>query len=270
MSQPAAAPDIKSAADVEPELGRAVRDLILALADSKRILGIRYADWVLGAPELEATIAASSLAQDEWGHSRLLYALLKDFGDDPGHIEHGREPAEYRSLEALDQPLDTWPELVVINAVADTALTTQLEALTHSRYAPLRQRVRKQLEEERFHFGHGAAWVRRLGRAGEGTRTALKEALAVYWPPVLHWFGPDDYGAELKEAGFAAATGGELRKRLVERLNPVLEESGAEAPSIELDFSSWDPTSRRANPSGPDADAVARARGDRNREFLMD
>lgn len=270
MSQPKTAPDIKSAADVEPELGRAVHDLILALADSKRILGIRYADWVLGAPELEATIAASSLAQDEWGHSRLLYALLKEFGDDPGHIEHARDASEYRNIEALDQPLDTWPELVVVNAVVDTALTVQLEALTQSRYAPLRQRVLKQLEEERFHFGHGAAWVRRLGRAGDAPRDALQEALSPHWPTAIHWFGPDDYGAGLRESGFSDAGGAELRARFIDRLSPLLQESGLEAPSTELDFSSWDPASRRSNRDGPDPDAVARARGDRNRTFLMD
>jgi 1,2-phenylacetyl-CoA epoxidase catalytic subunit len=53
-----------------------LRSLILTLADTKRLLGIRYSDWMLGAPTLETGIAASSMAQDEWGHSRLTYALL--------------------------------------------------------------------------------------------------------------------------------------------------------------------------------------------------
>jgi 1,2-phenylacetyl-CoA epoxidase catalytic subunit len=60
----------------------AVRDLVLVLADSKRMLGMRYGQWILGAPELEAGIACASMAQDEWGHGRLLYALLRDFGED--------------------------------------------------------------------------------------------------------------------------------------------------------------------------------------------
>jgi ring-1,2-phenylacetyl-CoA epoxidase subunit PaaC len=53
-----------------------IRDLILIMADSKRLLGTRYAEWILGAPELETGIACASMAQDEWGHARLLYALL--------------------------------------------------------------------------------------------------------------------------------------------------------------------------------------------------
>lgn len=270
MSGPATTPDIKSAADVDADLRQPLHDLILALADSKRIIGIRYADWVLGAPELEASIAASSMAQDEWGHSRILYALLKDFGDDPERIEHRREASEYFNIEALDEPLATWPDFVVANAIVDAALTVQLEALTDSRYAPLRQRVRKQLEEERFHSGHGAAWFRRLAGASAATRSALQDALVARWGAVLHWFGPDDQGAELEAQGLHGARGGELRATFLERVTPLIEASGVTAPSIKLDFSNWDAASRRSSSTGPDSDAIARARGDRNRAFLMD
>ena len=59
--------------------GRAALErLILSLADSKRLMGIRYSDWILGAPSVETGIATSSMTQDEWGHARLLYAMLKD------------------------------------------------------------------------------------------------------------------------------------------------------------------------------------------------
>ena len=64
-------------------------DAAASVADSKRLLGMRYANWILGAPELEAGIACASMAQDEWGHCRLLYALLRDFGDDVDALEHG-------------------------------------------------------------------------------------------------------------------------------------------------------------------------------------
>ena len=255
---------------IAEEPRKALRDLILSLADSKRILGIRYADWVLGAPELEASIASSSIAQDEWGHSRMLYALLKDFGDDPEQIEHERDASDYRSIQALDEALNTWPDFVVANAVIDTTLTIQLEALVESDYAPLRQRVNKQLDEERFHFGHGAAWFRRLGKASEGTRTSLQAALEARWPAILAWWGPDDYGTALKEAHLCNGTGGELKARFLERVTPMITESGLKAPAGDIDLAGWDPSTRRTSTVGPDSDAVARARGDRNRAFLMD
>ncbi len=264
------APDIKTPGELTDESAQALRDLILCLADSKRIIGIRYADWVLGAPELEANIAASSIAQDEWGHSRLLYALLKDFGDEPQQIEHGREPAEYCSIEAIDGPLLTWPDFVVTNAIVDRALTVQLEALTDSRYAPLRQRVQKQVEEERFHAGHGAAWLQRLGKASDESRAAVSTALAARWNAVLCWFGPDDHGARQKEEGLWDAQGGEVRARFLDRVVGLIERSGLDVPAADLDFSGWDARKRRANAAGPEPEAVVRARGDRNRAFLMD
>lgn len=270
MSQAGLAAAITTVDEIAPEPRQALRNLILALADSKRILGIRYADWVLGAPELEASIAASSIAQDEWGHSRILYALLKDFGDEPDQIEHEREASAYYSIEALDESLATWPDFVVANAITDTALTIQLEALSESRYAPLRQRVKKQLDEERFHFGHGRAWLRKMGQASDAARASLQAALAARWPAIVSWFGPDDHGARLSEAGFSDATGGEARARLVDRVAPIIEASGLEVPTPNLDFSGWDPSSRRSRRGGPDSDAIARARGDRNRTFLMD
>ncbi len=264
------AAELRSPDQLAPATRQALRDLILALADSKRILGIRYADWVLGAPELEANIAASSISQDEWGHSRILYALLKDFGDDPEKLEHGREPAEYCSIEALDRPLETWSEFVVANAIVDSALSVQLEALTETRYVPLRQRVQKCLEEERFHAGHGAAWLRRLGSASDASRAAIQRALDDRWPGVVHWFGPDDFGAAVKTEGLTDATGAELRSRFLQRARPTIETSGLKVPTPGLDFSAWNAASRRSNPAGPDPEAVARARGDRNRAFLMD
>jgi phenylacetate-CoA oxygenase PaaI subunit len=263
-------PEITAAAELAAEPRTAVRNLILSLADSKRILGILYAEWVLGAPELEANIAASSLSQDEWGHSRILYAMLKEFGDEPEQLEHGREPAGYQTIEALDARLATWPEFVFANAVVDTALTVQLEALAGSRFAPLRQRVQKQLEEERFHEAHGSAWLRRLGRAGGAARSALQEVFRARYPAVLHWFGPDDLYAAEREEEICDATGAELRARFLQRMEPLLRDAGLEIAEVELDFADWDPAARRTGREGPDPEAVARARGDRNRAFLMD
>lgn len=127
--------------ELTAEAQEAVRALILVLADSKRLLGMRYAEWILGAPELEAGIACASMAQDEWGHARLFYALLKDFGDDVAMLEHGREPAAYANLEVLDREPADWFEFVALNALADTALSVQCEALRGSAYAPLAQRI---------------------------------------------------------------------------------------------------------------------------------
>lgn len=255
---------------LSPEVRSAVRDLILVLADTKRLLGFRYAEWMLGAPELETGIACSSMAQDEWGHARLLYALLKGFDEDVEALEHGRESGAYRSMQVLDAPAATWPDAVALMAIADAAVTTQLEALRDSSYEPLRQRVAKLVEEERFHAAHGVAWSKRLASAGPSARGALRDAVGAILLPVLLWFGPDsDRAASLTGGGIVAEAGDGLRSRFLERVDPVLALTEAAAPEA-VDFSGFDEASRRSVPGGPDDDTIRKIRGDRNRAFLMD
>jgi len=248
----------------------ATRDLILVLADSKRLLGTRYAEWILGAPELEAGIACASMAQDEWGHARLLYALLRDFGDEPEQLEHEREAADYRSMEVLDRTPYTWAELVVLNALVDLALSVQLEALRASSHAPLKQRVGKLLDEEVFHARHGTAWLKRLAAATPEAQAEVKRAAAAVLPATLRWFGPDaGQGMVLLGAGVADTSGNGLRERFLERVAPLLKLVGVAADG-QPDFKDFDEATRRTSGTAPDAQTIQRVRGDKNRQFLMD
>lgn len=250
----------------------AVRDLLLVLADSKRMLGTRYAGWMLGAPELEGGIALASMAQDEWGHGRLLYALLKEFDEDVDRLEHSREAAEYCNIQTLDEAPADWAALVAVNALVDGALTVQLEALRASSHTAARQRVEKMLDEEQFHAAHGTAWIRWFARLGDDGKRALREAIADRVDDVLRWFGPDSERAEaLLEEKAVDAAGSRLRARFVERNAPLLDTVGAadllqRAP----DFTGFDEARRRVPGSAPDAETIRRIRGDRNRAFLMD
>lgn len=271
-------------AELLPEETRAaLRDLVLTLADNKRLLGIRYSDWMLGAPTLEAGIAASSMAQDEWGHGRLTYALLSDFGDEPKALEHGREAAEYRSMQPLDRPLRSWSELVAISLLVDTALAVQYDALSDSRYLPVRNRVQKLLDEEAFHHQYASGWTRRIA-SSETLRGELRDALAALLPEVLRWFGPSGSpsAARLAQEGIARSGPDALRERLLACVGPVLEDAGlAEELGLrsegggwswggELDWTGWSDATRRAGGSGPDEVTLARVRGDKNRALLME
>jgi ring-1,2-phenylacetyl-CoA epoxidase subunit PaaC len=261
------------AADLAPAVHDAVRDLILVLADSKRLLGMRYGQWILGAPELEAGIACASMAQDEWGHSRLLYALLRDFGEDVDDLEHGRTASEYRSIDALDTEAASWPALVAVNTFIDTALTIQLEALRGAAYLPLRQRVQKLLDEETFHAAHGNAWFRRITSAGDAGHDAMQQATMDLLPAVLRWFGPDSArGRMLHDASVVDASGSGLRNRFLQRVAPLLRLVGDHTSLLELEpgFHDFDERTRRGASSVPDERTIEQIRGDRNRTFLLD
>lgn len=260
----------------------ALRDLLLALADNKRLLGIRYADWMLGAPTLETGIAASSMAQDEWGHARLTYALLSDFGEEPKRLEHEREAAAYHSIEALDARFSSWTDVIAAALLLDTALTVQYGAMVESRYAPVRNRVQKLLDEETFHFQYAAGWVERL--AASAARPELLASLRRFLPVALRWLG----GAEapglgaLHQAGVLRDGPEGLRTLFLQCVAPTLGMAGLTGDlglrpgdgawryDGEIDWSRWDEARRRAGDGGPDPDTLARVRGDRNRAVLLD
>jgi phenylacetate-CoA oxygenase PaaI subunit len=235
---------------------------------------MRYSEWILGAPTLEAGIACSAMAQDEWGHGRILYAMLKDFDRDPGQLEHERGSDEYLSSELLDTPPDEWPVLLALNALLDTALSVQCQALSESRYTPLHYKMGKLLDEERFHFEHARGWTGRLADTEAG-RAALAEAYGAALGPCLRWFGRSDgeIWTALYAEGVIDGEPDEQRKRWIERVGPMLEAVGLERPSpagADLDWSGWDEDRRRTGAGGPDDDTLARVRGDKNRSMLMD
>jgi len=270
---------VESAAALAPELRAAVRDLVLVLADSKRLLGFRYGGWILGAPELETGIACAAMAQDEWGHARLMYALLKDFGDDVERLEHARPPGEYRSMAVLDREPEDWAGVVALNLLADGALTVQIAAFRDCCYLPLRQRTEKLLAEERYHQAHGVAWARRYATGAPAARDAFAATARTLLPAVLAWFGPAGAQADaLAEAGICDAGPDELRRRFLALNAAVLEPLGIDprAPALAPDFRDFDEERRRSRRpgepagDGPDAETITRVRGDRNRAFLVD
>jgi len=279
MTQPQAS-GYKSPAELSETVCDALGSLLLTLADNKRVLGIRYSDWILGAPSVEAGIACSAMAQDEWGHGRIVYAILRDFGYDPNHLEHERASEEYRNSRLVDADVASWPRLIALNFLLDTALTVQFETLHESRFEPIHYKVRKLLEEERFHFGHGRGWTTRLAETTTG-RDALAAAFGEAWASVLAWFGPDDdpVTSVLAEEGIVSGGAAATRARWIERVGPVLSDAGLDLvrsedgvwmSTVEPEWTDWSVDRRRAAAGGPDADTRARVRGDRNRSLLMD
>ncbi len=277
-----AARTFKSPDDLPQGAREPMGELLLILADNKRLLGMRYADWILGAPALEAGIACSAMAQDEWGHGRIVYAMLRDFDFDPHHLEHEREASEYRSSELLDGPARSWSELLALNLLLDTALSVQFEAMAESSYEPVHYKVQKLLDEERFHFEHARGWTARLAATPKG-RESLEEAFEPAFGSCLRWFGSadDPVEAALEGAGIVDAGPDLLRARWLARVGPVLARAGLElageretgewATALVPEWNDdWMPGWRRTDTGGPDEDTLRRVRGDKNRPLLMD
>lgn len=218
--------DVSTSTEFSVPVQQALADFILAIADTKRLLGIRYAEWCDGAPALEASVAASAMAQDELGHSRALLPLLKDFPQvDPGIPEEAPRQ-QYSALAYLEQPFASWPTFVAANILIGESLTVAVESARNSRYVPLRTRAVKILEEERFHWLHGEGWFKRLA-AHEKEGMDLAAKVEQILPEALAWLGLPKEVA-LNREGILDAAPDELRDRLMDRVGPLIAKSSAD------------------------------------------
>jgi ring-1,2-phenylacetyl-CoA epoxidase subunit PaaC len=208
--------------------------LIGSLADNKAALGRRYGEWAVSAPTLESAVAAAAMAQDELGHARSTYPVLKQLGASEPESEGGRR------LAVLDAELPDWTTFIAVNLVVDGVLTAFVEASTDSSLEPLAQRARKILQEEGSHRVHAEAWTRRLlSRDG----SLLPGRIVAVWDEASRWYGPDD------DAGFAAAVSSgmialgpaALRSSVAARVSAL---AGVELASP-ADWSDWDAERRR-------------------------
>jgi phenylacetate-CoA oxygenase PaaI subunit len=241
MSPSTAPPTTEAAAQA------CMASLVGSLADNKAALGRRYAEWAISAPTLESAVAAAAMAQDELGHARSTYPVLKGLGaevtDDSHFAGH--------PLALLDDQLPDWTAFIAANLLVDGVLTTFVAACADSSIEQLAQRARKILQEEGSHRVHAEAWARRLCRSGDAERSALVSRLEETWAHAGRWLGPQDdpgYAAAL-ERGMVRDDPSTQRERMRTWLADLL---GAEGVTIALDdpvdWSGWDPATRRWAP----------------------
>jgi phenylacetate-CoA oxygenase PaaI subunit len=213
--------------------GLSLYSLVKSLADNKQVLGMRYAEWCTAAPSLEADIAAAAMGLDDIGHSRVLHGSLRELGTPDQGIAEGT----YANVPFLDQPWTDWSQFVAANAVLDSTFSLMIEALANGNVEVLRGRLRKMLQEERYHFLHGRSWMHEI-KTAESSRRAWREA--------IEWIGPEgDDVDELRREGKLASGVRELRQQLEERV-------GGHPEASNIDWKQWDPIRRRTVGGGID------------------
>jgi 1,2-phenylacetyl-CoA epoxidase catalytic subunit len=195
----------------------ALGHLIASLADNKAALGRRYGEWAVSAPTLESAVAAAAMAQDELGHARATYPLLKQLGVDVREDEERLEIGACMPMLAHELP--SWTAFVAVNLVTDGMLTAFVRACEDSAFTGLAQRARKILQEERSHAVHARAWARRLAR-DDVQCAPFASAVADAWLQAARWAGPSDDPefAALTAGGFVAGGPDPLRTSLRETI----------------------------------------------------
>jgi ring-1,2-phenylacetyl-CoA epoxidase subunit PaaC len=232
----------------------ALEALLFRLADDEYVAGERYVEWQIFAPTLESDLALANIAQDEYGHARLWYDLLQEFGYREADLLWERDPGDFRHSTLVEQPFTEgdWADAIVRSYLYDTAEILRLEALTDTSYEPLADRVPKAIDEEGYHREHAQSWLERLtvgsgetesakggsGDAGENApdrdaHRKVQVALDRLFPHALTIFEPGEYADEIVEFGFQTETLGEMRDQWLDTTIPYLESLGLTVPDPE-------------------------------------
>jgi ring-1,2-phenylacetyl-CoA epoxidase subunit PaaC len=251
----------------------ALRNLLVACADTKLLLGYHYGEWTFGPPALEAAIASCSLSQTELGHVRLLHAILRNnYGDDPDSLVEQRPPHEFANISYLDRAIPDWPGFVAANYVVDLAVTRLLHAMQGSSFKPLKMSLAKMLDEERYHMHHGQGWLRTVAAKSAESREALARRVQEALASVIEWFGPEnDAGDEaLVAAGVKTRSNADVRADFLDDVLRTTASVGIDAEvDIPTSFDGWNPKTRRTRETGPDAEIIEHLAGNKNAIFKL-
>jgi ring-1,2-phenylacetyl-CoA epoxidase subunit PaaC len=155
---------------------------LLEIADDELILGWRDSEWTGIAPFLEEDVAFSSIAQNEIGHARALYALAAtDLGTTADELAFDRAPDEYRCAPLVERRFaDDWARTIARHWLYEAADEVRLEALKNSDDPEVAGLAAKIDREEAYHRMHAQMWVDRLR-----DEPRFHAAVSELWPDAL-------------------------------------------------------------------------------------
>jgi ring-1,2-phenylacetyl-CoA epoxidase subunit PaaC len=155
---------------------------LLAIADDELVLGWRNSEWTGIAPFLEEDVAFSSIAQNEIGHARALYALAAErLETTADELAFDRPPDEYRCAQLVELRRIDWASTIARHYLYETADAVRIEALKQSDDTEVAGLAAKIDREEAYHRMHAEMWIDRLQATDEGRRR-LQEAVDELWP----------------------------------------------------------------------------------------
>jgi len=210
----------------------AVKALLYRLADDELVLAERYTEWQVRAPTLESDLALANIAQDEFGHARLWYDLLQDFGYEEADLIFERDPADFRHATLVELPFEEgdWADAIVRSYLYDAAEQLRLEALAGTSYPRIADRVGKIRSEEEYHREHAQNWLERLAD-DEASLRRLQAALDRLFPYALALFeGDDESEARVTDLGLRTESLAAMREQWFDTVIPFCRSLGLETP----------------------------------------
>ncbi len=240
--------------DLPQHLAQPMLKFWLAFADTKHRIGIQCSHWVTGTPALEGAVGSAALTQDELGHARTLYGILRHFPDVPEGIgaENDLEARDvYYAPSALNERWTHWVDVVAINITLDRALQMVMETAVSSAYAPIAGCAQKLIQEERFHRIFGDSWLEKLAASKDPVLVSrLQESIHQAAQISQQWFGPPDEPiiTILIENNILSEDAETLYHRWHEDVSTLLAKSELQLPMPVISWETWNSDFRELFP----------------------
>jgi len=218
-----------------PGIHAAAAAVVLAFADDELLAGQRHSEWLGLSPFLEEDLAYASIAQDELGHARALYALVW-----PDLDAHGRDamvvrrpPHAFRSAWLCELEPQPWERALMRHLLYDLAEALRWGQLESSSLPGLAGVAAKAQAEEHYHRRHAIDLVVRLGQDIDDAHGRLQACLDELWPLALGVFEPTDGEAEAVAAGVLPGPVSALVPAYRAAVNDVTTSAGLRVPELD-------------------------------------
>ena len=206
---------------------------LLAFADDELILAHRNSEWVGHAPILEEDIALANITQDELGHAKLFYDLIKELNNsDPDQLVYQRDAKHYRSTQMVELPKGDWAFTMIRQFLFDAYEVLLYQGLSKSSYQPLADATNKMLREDKFHLQHSKLWLERLGLGSKEANLRSQKALNELWSYVFQLFDMTEEDETLAQEGLMPNLT-ELKHNWLALVIPEIEDAELHIPDSE-------------------------------------
>lgn len=172
---------------------------MLAIADTKLVLGNWYAECTMNGRSLPDFAAILGMCTANYGHTRAIYQFLAAHGHEYAHLERGRGPDEIRSMNLLDEAPGGWEDFIVSTWLAELATWMMASGFLKHEDRAVAGIAKKIGQETYFHLKYAQGWFQIIGEGKKQTEL-FQKAFDYRFPLALQWFGP----ARGKDTAFEA------------------------------------------------------------------
>jgi 1,2-phenylacetyl-CoA epoxidase catalytic subunit len=160
-------------------------ELAETIADNKYILGDRLVEIGVSGPKLEATLSAIAMAQQELGHSRLIYRWsydLKGINGSKVEIKDQTGKAFSKNVE-----ISNWIELIAGLYATNVATDLVMKAIIAAENTSINHPFSKMLKEQNEHLIYSKSWCKQLLNDKGSIPVRFKHAIEKVTIEVVDW-----------------------------------------------------------------------------------